>query len=144
MLIGGLWHGANWTFVAWGGYHGLLLVAQRAAGDRWSTLPLRARQAVTFLLVVVGWVLFRSTDFAMAGHWLGAMVSWTPGDPMPGAVALLLVGGLAAYLAHLAPNVFEIKHDWKPAQAIGLTLIFALCLLMVFRGQPSPFLYFQF
>src|SRR6185436_17696300 len=39
MLIGGLWHGASWTFVVWGAYHGLLLAAQRAAGNRWTVLP---------------------------------------------------------------------------------------------------------
>jgi alginate O-acetyltransferase complex protein AlgI len=144
MLIGGLWHGANWTFVAWGGYHGLLLAAERAAGERWSALPTLFRQAATFLLMVVGWVLFRSDDFAMAGQWLAAMFTWAPGGPMPGTGALLLVGAVAAYLAHVAPNVFEIKHDWRALQAVGLTLVFLLCVLSIFRGQPSPFLYFQF
>jgi alginate O-acetyltransferase complex protein AlgI len=144
MLIGGLWHGASWTFVAWGGYHGLLLAGQRAAGDRWTTLPLRLRQAVTFLLVVFGWVLFRSDTFEMAARWLGAMVTWVPGDLMPGEVALLVVGAVAAYFAQVAPNVFEIKHEWSRAKAIGLTLAFTLCILLIFRGQPSPFLYFQF
>jgi alginate O-acetyltransferase complex protein AlgI len=144
MLIGGLWHGASWTFVAWGGYHGLLLAAQRAAGERWTSLPTFLRQTVTFLLVVFGWVLFRSDDFTMAGHWLTAMVTWTPGEVVPGAGALLLVGAVAAYLAHVAPNVFQIKHDWSRRQALGLTLAFALCVLLIFRGQPSPFLYFQF
>jgi alginate O-acetyltransferase complex protein AlgI len=144
MLIGGLWHGASWTFVAWGGYHGLLLAAQRAAGPRWSELPIRLRQVVTFLLIVVGWVLFRSDDFGMAGQWLGAMFTWVPGNAMPGAGALLLVGTVAAALAHVAPNVFEIKHEWRPLQALGLTLVFTLCVLLIFRGQPSPFLYFQF
>ena len=144
MLIGGLWHGANWTFVVWGAYHGLLLAAQRAAGNRWTTLPGEFRHATTFLLVVVGWVLFRSDNFSMAQQWLGAMFSWSAGDLMPGAVALIATGSVAAYLAHVAPNVFEIKHQWRPVQAIGLTVVFALCLLMIFRGQPSPFLYFQF
>jgi alginate O-acetyltransferase complex protein AlgI len=144
MLIGGLWHGANWTFVVWGGYHGLLLAAQRAAGDRWTALPTLLRQGVTFILVIFGWVLFRSENFTMAGYWLAAMLTWTPGPEMAGAGALLLVGAVAAYLAHVAPNVFEIKHAWSRWQALVLTLAFVLCMLLIFRGQPSPFLYFQF
>src|SRR4051812_1726481 len=92
MLIGGLWHGASWTFVVWGGYHGLLLAAQRAAGPRWSALPTQLRQAITFLLVVFGWVLFRSDDFEMAGHWLVAMLSWVPGEIVPGTAVLIAIG----------------------------------------------------
>src|SRR4051794_28877935 len=144
MVIGGLWHGASWTFVVWGGYHGLLLAAQRAAGSRWSALPTLLRQAITFLLVMFGWVLFRSDDFAMAGHWLGAMLSWVPGEIAPGTAVVIAVGGVAAYLAHVAPNAFQIKHDWTRRQSVGLTLAFLLCMLLIFRGTPSPFLYFQF
>ena len=154
MLIGGLWHGANWTFVVWGGYHGLLLVAQRALGRRWTELPQRMRQGTTFLLVVIGWVLFRSESFAMAGQWLGVMVGWGGAGIvptqlagmglMPGTLGLVAAGSVAAYLAHVAPNVFEIKHAWRPVQAVGLAVIFTVCVLLLFRGQPSPFLYFQF
>src|SRR5688572_21054991 len=55
MLIGGLWHGAQWTFVAWGAYHGVLLVLHRRWGAAWDVLPAVARQAGMFLAVIVGW-----------------------------------------------------------------------------------------
>jgi len=144
MLLGGLWHGASWTFVVWGAYHGLLLVVHRVANRRIEAVPASLRRSTTFFLVVLGWVLFRSEDFVMARTWLTAMFTWTSGDLMPGAVGLAAVGVVAAYLAHVAPNVFEIKHDWRPLPALGITLAFALSVLMIFRGQPSPFLYFQF
>jgi alginate O-acetyltransferase complex protein AlgI len=66
MLLGGLWHGANWTFVIWGGYHGVLLILDRAFEPRSGRVPAAVRRAVTFLLVVIGWVIFRSTGLTMA------------------------------------------------------------------------------
>ncbi len=74
MLIGGLWHGANFTFVAWGAYHGLLLVIERLLGEeRLSRFPVVARQIATFFLVVVGWVFFKSDSFAQAWNVLAGM-----------------------------------------------------------------------
>ena len=74
MAIGGLWHGAAWTFVAWGAYHGVLLAAHRA----WRGLGFKVRStklaaASCFLAVVLGWVVFRSPDFTTAGVMLSAM-----------------------------------------------------------------------
>src|SRR5688572_24356686 len=66
MLIGGLWHGAAWTFVAWGAYHGILLALHRKWGRAWDALPARVRQIGMFGVAVIGWVFFRATDFTMA------------------------------------------------------------------------------
>ena len=66
MLLGGLWHGASWTFVVWGAYHGVLLCGYRVFDKQWNSLPKPARQIVMFLLVVIGWVFFRATTFGMA------------------------------------------------------------------------------
>ncbi len=71
-ILCGLWHGADWTFLVWGLYHGLLLVAERLLG------PLRSR-VVTFVLVVFGWVVFRAESMPVAWNMLGAMVTWRPG-----------------------------------------------------------------
>ena len=72
MLIGGLWHGAQWTFVAWGAYHGVLLSLERLAGNGvvTSTQGVRyyAQVAFTFVLVSLGWVLFRAPGFGVAGE----------------------------------------------------------------------------
>src|SRR4029077_5737196 len=73
MLLGGLWHGAQWTFVAWGGYHGLLLCFERLIGigradDRPRSVVYVARVAVTFAAVSLGWVLFRAPGFGVAAH----------------------------------------------------------------------------
>src|SRR5215831_14307547 len=66
MLIGGLWHGASWTFVAWGAYHGILLAGYRRISGTWDSLPTWVRRPSMWIVAVVGWVLFRSHSFGMA------------------------------------------------------------------------------
>jgi alginate O-acetyltransferase complex protein AlgI len=144
MLIGGLWHGASWTFVVWGGYHGLLLMAYRAWGHRWDTLPGSFRRGGTFLLVVVGWVFFRSTDFDMALTILRLMFTPDLGALVPAAPSLVFALVVAALLAHRAPNPFEWTHRWSPRSAVALCVLFGLCVFTIYGGPPSPFLYFQF
>jgi hypothetical protein len=96
MLLGGLWHGANWTFVFWGGYHGLLLILHRAWGARWDVLPQAVRNVATMLLVIIGWVFFRSETFAMAVELLGKM--FVPGGTNAGLPTLLWAWSLAGVL----------------------------------------------
>jgi alginate O-acetyltransferase complex protein AlgI len=144
MLLGGLWHGANWTFVAWGAYHGILLVATRYSEAFLTLWPVALRKSTTFLLVVVGWVLFRSASFSMASGLLTTMFSWRPGihlDTGKSLVVLLLISG---GLAHFWPNTFELRHRWSPLQAFALGVLFLVCIVFIFGGQESPFLYFQF
>ena len=144
MLLGGLWHGANWTFVFWGGYHGLMLSLYKLCGERWDRLPSSLRRAATFLLVVVGWVFFRADSFGMAWALLQRMFSWSPTGTLPGLYGLLLALGVAAAIAHFAPNSFELKQAWRPWAVAAFGLGYAAALLVIASGQQSPFLYFQF
>ena len=90
-VLCGLWHGANWTFLVWGVYHGLFLVIERLSGlrrlpaDQWVV----TRRLVTLLIVIVGWVLFRAADFGQAAVMLRAMFSW---QDLPLAYELSLPG----------------------------------------------------
>ena len=74
MLLGGLWHGANWTFVAWGGLHGAALAVNHVWQGRGFRLPRVVAWALTLLFVMACWVLFRSAEFATAGDVLASMV----------------------------------------------------------------------
>ncbi len=144
MLLGGLWHGANWTFVAWGAYHGLLLTATRYAApllDSWARV---LRRAVTFALVVVGWVLFRSDDFSMASGLLRTMFSWKSGSALALSETLVALVILAGLLAHVGPNTFEMKHHWRALPACGFGILLLACMVFIYGGQQTPFLYFQF
>jgi len=87
-LISGLWHGASWNFVIWGGYHGLFLVMERAfwgkAMDRW---PLLLSVPLTFLIASLGWIFFRTTDFHHATQFIAQLFSFRF-DAGPGAIEL--------------------------------------------------------
>ena len=147
MFLGGLWHGAGWTFVIWGLYHGGLLVGHsvlRSTGQ--FTAPRVIRIVITFLLVVIGWTIFRSTDMAMCVDLLASMLG------IHGCEVHLIeaVGGwssaviLATLLAivFFSPNIWQVKLKANPSYAVALSLAFVICVLR-FDGE-SPFLYFQF
>jgi len=144
MLIGGLWHGANWTFVFWGFYHGLLLLIHRKIEPVWSKLPLFLQRVFTFLLVLIGWVFFRCETFAKAVVLLQKMFTAQPGLLLPGFWTATVALAIAAFVAHRGPNSFELDHKWKPWQTVALSFLFLLCLLSIYGNQESPFLYFQF
>jgi len=157
-FVTGAWHGAAWTFILWGGYHGLLLVFERKTGlarlpaDRWQV----ARRLLTFLLVTVGWVVFRAPSLAIAGHVLKAMVDMNFG-PAPLAVQLALSGVSGAALVFglanlLLPRWFvagrELASDSTlriaPALRVAVLILLPVAAVSVAAGTFSPFLYFRF
>jgi len=144
MLLGGLWHGAAWTFVAWGAWHGILLVAYRRYRARWDRLPVILRQAAMFLLVTLGWVLFRSSDFPMALHLFRTMAG--AGSTVPASLPGLAIAAVAAAgaWAMAGRNPFQWRHRWSPLGWALIALAFGACLAVISSGRPSPFLYFQF
>jgi D-alanyl-lipoteichoic acid acyltransferase DltB (MBOAT superfamily) len=144
MLLGGLWHGAAWTFVVWGAYHGVLLSLYRRFGNVWDKLPRVLQQAGMFVLVIIGWVFFRAVTFRDATTLLRTMFAWDPGLMPLGTAALIVMLLLAGAIAHLAPNPFELKHQWKPAAAVALAGLLLLSLVRIYGAVNSPFLYFQF
>jgi alginate O-acetyltransferase complex protein AlgI len=144
MLLGGLWHGANWTFVVWGGYHGALLCLYKLFGRFWDRLPVVAQRAGTFFLVTIGWVFFRSDRLSVAAGMLARMFTFSAGALFPGLIGLLVALAIAAAIAHFAPNTFELHHQWNSWTVAGLCLGYTAALLAIASGQQSPFLYFQF
>lgn len=155
MLIGGLWHGADWVFVLWGGYHGLLLVCYRLGGRFWDDLPAAVRRFAMFLLVVIGWVLFRAgaahesegpPGLPMALQLWKAMFTPTDGVPGMDVGKFLLILVPAAAWAMFGPNAQEVHRDyrWRPVHAIVRAVAFGACVGLIAGGRTSPFLYFQF
>lgn len=144
MALGGLWHGASWTFVFWGCYHGALLVLHRLTARFWDRLPGALRQGATFLLVVIGWAFFRSESFEMAADLLRGMFTWREGAAIAGRAGLIAMLAIAAVIAHGAPNSFQLSHEWTRPAVLALTVLFVLCLVVITGGRATPFLYFQF
>jgi alginate O-acetyltransferase complex protein AlgI len=142
MVLGGLWHGANWTFIVWGAYHGALLALGRLLGGTLEQLPQPLKRAGTFALVVFGWVIFRSTDLPMATVWLGRMFGIGAGS---GVVPLALVGwvGVGLVLIHLVPESWEVQFGtrlrWAPVYATGFVVAY-----LFLNQQQTVFLYYQF
>ena len=89
MLLGGLWHGANWTFIVWGAYHGSLLIAERWAGKKaaYQRLPQPLRIALTFVLVLGSWVWFRADSLPSAITYFSALFGACPRTPITGLLA---------------------------------------------------------
>jgi alginate O-acetyltransferase complex protein AlgI len=145
MLLGGLWHGANWTFVFWGAYHGSLLAVHHFSREWWDELPKVVRWSFTFLLVVIGWVFFRSSDFGMAAQLLQTMFVPTAGVLGENSQVFACFLTFAAFWAILGPNVSEMhkSYSWKPVYGLTYASLFGICLAIMARGS-SPFLYFQF
>jgi alginate O-acetyltransferase complex protein AlgI len=142
MLLGGLWHGASWTFVLWGAYHGTLLALERLLKPALAGVPRAMLRATTFLLVVLGFVVFRSTDLPMAGVWLGKMfgVGAASGE-VPALLVAWVVTGLI--LVNVAPETWDIRFGtrrrWAPVYAAVLLVAY-----LFVNQQPSVFLYYQF
>lgn len=156
MLLGGLWHGASFTFAAWGLYHGMLLVAERLIGDaRLHRVPLALRRLLTFGFVVVGWVLFRSASFEQALSVLGGMAG-AHGFALQFNPLLIQKNVFAAVLAlaGLGFCLFGEKQlvrdrplaslQFGAAGQLGLWLLFVVALFVAASSAEIPFLYFQF
>ncbi|HEY0930675.1 MAG TPA: MBOAT family O-acyltransferase [Gemmatimonas sp.] len=146
MLFGGLWHGASWTFVFWGFYHGLLLCVYRVFRTSWDRLPQLVQQLSMFIAAMVGWVFFRAVSFAEALHILRIMVVPTAGSHFTDIDIrlVLVVMAIAAWWSMRGANPFEMKHEWTPTRRLALATAFGAGLALIVTARPSPFLYFQF
>lgn len=152
-LLCGLWHGAGWTFLVWGAWHGIWLVVERFLGRRpfYAFLPSSVRVLVTFLLITVGWVIFRAVDLAEAGRMLAIM--FAPQSAQGGSTllsAVLYTRGHLILMALCALLVFQPVqgYDWarrlRWAKIPVLVVLFALALMTMFAQSFRSFLYFQF
>jgi alginate O-acetyltransferase complex protein AlgI len=148
MLLGGLWHGASWNFVIWGGYHGCLLALERLTGiDRpnrwWLTIP---RIVFTFALVMMGWVFFRAADLPQSLQILRGMFHG------PGGKLLLEPWQLGLAITALVLAVLEEQTEWfeglsrAPVFAYASAMALMLLCIEIFGviDTAIPFIYFQF
>jgi alginate O-acetyltransferase complex protein AlgI len=158
MTLGGLWHGASWTFVVWGVLHGLLLIGHRVvqesckrrpALDRLLQTPSGTvlRVACTFLAVCVCWVFFRATTFGVAATMLWRMVVPHGGLGSQQQNLTLIITALVLLIAHAIVR----RGMWKPIFArlpgpvlgMGYSLLLTASLVLAPNGGKA-FIYFQF
>ena len=149
MLLGGLWHGAGWTFIAWGGLHGLYLCVDRVSRKLKLTLPTIVSWVSTFIAVIFSWVLFRANSiqegttlwYAMIGgqgiRFSGLNYAYNP------EWQLLVIAGIFL-LTILMPNSQEIMKRFAPSWPWLLASSGLLIYCLLTLSEVSEFLYFQF
>ena len=149
MLLGGLWHGAAWTFVIWGGIHGGALAAERVVRERTGLprLPAWAGWLITFHVVCLAWVFFRAPDLATAFDVLGQLGASGPSPLVTLPVVAMILGAIA---------VQAVPRDWwgsaeewfvaRPVVVQGLALGLVAVAADAAVGQQgvAPFIYFRF
>ena len=154
MLLGGLWHGANWTFVVWGGLHGSYLIAERRVRSWFSgytpgPLALFGLGLVTYMLVNLTWVFFRAKDFPIAWHMLRGMVGMN-GDAKPilDTVFVFVVATIIPLLVsvhwYMRNRTLESALARVPPLVIALAWAAMIWLIVVSQGSGNAFIYFQF
>ena len=156
MLLGGLWHGANWTFVFWGALHGGALCIDKLIPKKKERKAIfRVLSAlVTFVFVSSTWIFFRADSFATASQVIKGIVTFQDGIVQPFfwsfiAIAVVCIGTIVAIIRAKKHNEYEVNGfypQFKLNTILGLTLLFIACGLIVglaFTGE-HPFVYFQF
>ena len=157
MLLGGLWHGASWTFVVWGGLHGLYLGIERFVRERWGearvakTAGFRFGLALlTYFLVNLTWVFFRAQEFGTAWDMIRAMLGFAPagaelvlGSYLVTVVLLVTVAVLAAHWFMRNRRLEDVVAR-SPWWVTGLAWAGMLFLIVITQGSGNAFIYFQF
>lgn len=158
MLLGGLWHGASWNFVIWGALHGGYLVGERwikaimPAHRMWVTWPVQMIIAgITFLLVCIAWVFFRSTTLDQSLSFIQIMFS--PNDNLLGGILLekvdmalvvIVTGAILAFQWIFRHKTIEHAASLLPWWMRGFVLLGLVTIITLMPGDDRAFIYFQF
>ncbi len=149
MALGGLWHGANWTFFIWGCFHGLLLIIERWINPKKlyglknpfvQIIP----AFITFNLICIGWIFFRSSDFKHAIAYLKTIISYSTNHSS--SLVLIIVSICSLYFWQFFNQYFHKNYQGsKIYELIKIGMISAgVVLAFIFSTSNSPFIYFQF
>ena len=150
MLIGGLWHGAAWTYVAWGGLHGVGLCAERLwerfKPENWRPLPAIVGVLITFHVVCLGWILFRAESFSLALQFLAGFARWSgPTVVTPFLAGMIVLGLLMHALPRRAVEGAAAALRYLPSPALGVAIGLFMLLVEAIRPEGiAPFIYYQF
>lgn len=149
----GIWHGANWTFLFWGLYHGILLILEKfVLKSLVEKLPRILKHILTVLLVIVGWVFFFSDSLGMAFSWLGRMFGLggfcdaTALYYLGGSWLLLILSAFASFPlgATIGNNLMRRGNAWRPLSIAFFAMVLLLSLACMMNDTYTTFLYAQF
>lgn len=156
MLLGGLWHGAAWTFVVWGGLHGLYLAAERLLRERFQDARIAGTFGfrvflglLTYILVNLTWVFFRAQDFPTAWRLVRSMLLLKPGGELVlgtylvAVVSVITLGMLVAHWTMRDRRLEDVvaRTPWGVTATVWAGMLF---LIIITQGSGDAFIYFQF
>jgi alginate O-acetyltransferase complex protein AlgI len=155
MALGGMWHGAAWSYLIWGLYHGVGLAAERlmTSGklrehEQSEGAMLWLKRVIIFVFVSVGWTFFKLPDFGQAVEFLTLAVKNWKGGPEVKRVVPILLYAMPIVLYYLHASKVQAHGGDQQASLLGrhrpLLLGIMLFFIIVNRGQSSEFIYFQF
>jgi len=153
MLLGGLWHGASWNFIIWGGIHGSMLALERKLGERHPLrrLPPALSVATTFAVVCLSWVFFRAKTLEQATTYFASLFGMASVSPASNVVAGAMYTpyyatllGVSAIVVWGMPNTWEFTNRLSPQRAVAALATLGVATLMMWTQTTNPFLYFQF
>jgi alginate O-acetyltransferase complex protein AlgI len=154
-LLCGLWHGASWTFVIWGLYHGLFLIFDKVYWiDFQKSLPRFLNNLVTFFLVMIGWAIFRAESLPQASFYLSALFGLSPSGEtfiyLNGNIKVSIFVGLAICFRSVIPGFEQAlaiynRAPWKQEYELTIALVLLLAsIAKLAMTSFTPFLYFRF
>ncbi len=165
-LLTGLWHGAGWNFIVWGGYNGAFLIIERVFGigrtasdSRLNPNPVRRALAhvYTCVVVLVGWVFFRANNLSHALSYIASMMRPITADPIFTAwsvfdrkttcfviIGILLCGPLQRLWPTVRTRLRVTDLHIRYAELVGLPLLLIICIMLLSAGTYNPFIYFRF
>lgn len=158
MLLGGLWHGASWNFVIWGGLHGLYLTIHKMINRdkkidteniRKFSIKIILNIIFTYLLVLFTWLFFRSTSWNSTVLFFQKVFYWEASEYSFMLIKIVLVFSLLTLILDLleyttARHTFILKIKSKAIVTGILAAMLIICFIYMFQVEPLPFIYFQF
>ncbi len=146
MALGGLWHGAGWTFVAWGALHGVALGVHLVWRKAGLSMPNALGWVLTFAFVALAWVLFRAPSFGAATAIYAGLVGLTPAGPAHAAASFWQLLAVGAALAIVGPTAWTLSQRLPPLRwaAAAIALLLVGLLLKVGDDSNADFIYAQF
>jgi alginate O-acetyltransferase complex protein AlgI len=153
MLLGGLWHGASWNYIVWGGIHGSVLAFERSRGREsfYHNLPRPLRIALTFVIVLIAWVFFRAPNLGRALTYLATMFGFGHTQPAANLVAgivykpyYILSIAIAAIVVWLGKQTWDWTQQITWSKAVACCGLASLALAVMATQEYNPFIYFIF
>lgn len=157
-ILTGCWHGAQWNFIAWGLYYGLILILEKNVYGEWLEDAIPAvRHAFTLVIVLIGWVFFFSPDMGYAFEYIAAMLVFGA-TAVADAQSLFLIGtnwillilcfigstALGLNLLHIVTNTYKNRNIRKIVTCVVYIGIFLISIAFLVSGEAREFIYFRF